>query len=276
MNRIDWTQLGGFPLDQNDLEYHYGGIEDAIKEMAKGFGAGYILRGCGITDLGALHYTIDPGVVVMNDGEVCVFDGVVNSLLSFGIDAMVYVPSDSLALGQSEVFEDLTNVNVYKVRKAILGLAAGSPPVSAPIRTTLRDRVKELLSYDLGAWHVLDDAGEPALQNGYTMGSGIHRVMFRKEPNGIVRLKGRLNATGVAGTDDIAFQLPVGFRPGPHVTAMLSKSSLIQPVSSSARGAFVRASDNVNPGAFVVHLDGGATVNDIFELSGFPTFFAEA
>ena len=59
-------------------------------------------------------------------------------------------------------------------------------------------------------WHVVGAAGEPAFQNGWTAVAGETPPAFRKDPLGVVSLRGTMRG-GAANT--AAFTLPAGYRP---------------------------------------------------------------
>jgi hypothetical protein len=61
-------------------------------------------------------------------------------------------------------------------------------------------------------WHEVGAPGEPQFQHGCkNLVSTEQTVRFYKDHEGVVHLEGRYS--GCASTGDIAFQLPVGFRP---------------------------------------------------------------
>jgi len=70
------------------------------------------------------------------------------------------------------------------------------------------------LPVTMDTWHVLNAAGEPALQNGWIPASGDSPPSFRKYPDGQVRIKGLLTkSSGNFTANELIFTMPVGYRP---------------------------------------------------------------
>ncbi|MEO8589489.1 MAG: hypothetical protein ABI432_08985 [Flavobacteriales bacterium] len=273
MDKLDTSLVGGFPFDLNDVEWLQNAIRGPFKGVADAFGPGYVLSGCEVTDLGAGTYAITAGWVVLL-GELFEYEGTAGTSLPGGIALYSFAADQTLDPSGVEVFEDISSQNAYIKRRAVLGITGVVPDMTPVVGMRLVDRITEMLAYEVpGPWHILDDPGEPALGGGYFQGSGAQRVMFRKEPGGIIRIKGILNAASVGVSNGVAFTLPAGFRPttGLPLTGVLVKPALLSPVNAH-RYAYLTSS-----GDFVVYLpvSDPADLVDIYNLANFPTFFAE-
>jgi len=105
--------------------------------------------------------------------------------------------------------------------------------------------------------------------------AGTPAPSYRKEQNGIVRLKGILNATGASDGDDTpAFVLPAGFRPNANVFGQLYAPDLPN-LSLIPRGF------GVTPSGLFAPLYPNPPVTaisslDVYNLSSFPPFYAES
>jgi hypothetical protein len=71
------------------------------------------------------------------------------------------------------------------------------------------------------SWHAVGGPGEPQFENGcHDIGlPNSANVRFYRDQIGIVHLEGLYN--GCSAENDIAFQLPAGFRPGPNLNFAL-------------------------------------------------------
>ncbi|MDE3185291.1 MAG: hypothetical protein KGM16_17905 [Bacteroidota bacterium] len=114
MNRIDLTQLGGFPLEQDTLKFMQDNAADAFSAIAKLCGDKTILTG--VVKTGSL---VSDGWIAYG-GELIKFVG--------GNYAAQVVISETAAVDQA-LFEDGSTKDVYFTKIATCG-AAGSFPFS--------------------------------------------------------------------------------------------------------------------------------------------------
>jgi len=114
------------------------------------------------------------------------------------------------------------------------GLVGGPPGPAGPAG-----------SVAIEAWHNVGNtgAGEPAFGTGCSAGSPIPQ--FRKDPNGIVRMRGMINVSGQ--TNPVIFTLPVGYRPEGDVRLVAPAAGATVPVLINTGGVITVFS----PGAWV-------------------------
>ena len=108
--RIDFTQLGGFPISQNSLAFLQQSFRDAFAGLAAYFGDYVILSG--VADLGANY---GDGWMAIN-GELVPFVG--------GTKASNVVITESVA---SKLFADGNTKNVWYTRTASCASSGGTP-----------------------------------------------------------------------------------------------------------------------------------------------------
>lgn len=73
----------------------------------------------------------------------------------------------------------------------------------------------------IGPWHIVGDAGEPALQNGWVLDVAQVPAQFALDDYGVVHVN-LADMSRSSGTGGTVFTLPIGFRPAYRtaVTAM--------------------------------------------------------
>jgi hypothetical protein len=113
MNRIDLSQLGGFPFTQKTLDFFQTYITDAFTAVGKLIGDKKIITG--VENVGG---TVSDGWVVI-DGELLFFQGG-----AVGTDVIVVETPDAV----QATFEDTTTKDVYFSRVATFGSGVGSFP----------------------------------------------------------------------------------------------------------------------------------------------------
>lgn len=115
--RIDFTQTGGFPLDQDVLKFMQESYRDALSAIAKMAGDRVIICGCELyTDdqqSGSTNQFISSGWIAVN-GELMQFEG--GEFFPF---VVIYETQSPLQ------FEDGQNKNVVFERKASVGGLTG-------------------------------------------------------------------------------------------------------------------------------------------------------
>lgn len=122
--RIDYTQLGGFPLTQDALDFMQQAYQEAIAALASLVGDGVIVSG--MTDNGS---TVTDGWIIWN-GELLPFQG--------GNKQTYFIIQD---ITGTEQFEDDSIKPVYFTRLARFGSGSGQIPFSALTRL---DRIASL------------------------------------------------------------------------------------------------------------------------------------
>lgn len=110
MNKIDFTNLGGFPLEQDTLKFSQDGNADLFSALANFFGDKAIISGVQV-----IGGNVTDGWIIYN-GEIIKFIGG-----AVGPDVVIIEQSSDA------VFEDQTVHGVYKTRFATIG-APGTFP----------------------------------------------------------------------------------------------------------------------------------------------------
>lgn len=158
MNKLNFSNTGGFPFDTNILDFMQDSYNllNAIGEIA---GNLTILKGCTVTGT-----SVSDGVVFIN-GEVLAFKG--------GTGSKVIIKEDVTQLP----FEDGSSKDVEKVRYATFGLASTSFLWSDFTRAQRAIVPRGLISMWSGAnipagWALCNgENGTPDLQNRFIMGA---------------------------------------------------------------------------------------------------------
>lgn len=278
MKHLDYTLIGGMPLELDDLEWEQQGIHGAFKGIVDAFHRNaitdneepYVLSGVKLspgTDPG--EWTITPGYIVFS-GVIYYYPGAVDQSLPGGPEAWGLTPATDLDPSGSEVFEDLVTRNAY-VRDAVtIASETPLPPLGFwrfHWGQRLEDRIRQMVALELpGEWNVVGGVGQPTFQNGFNHGSGDDRIQFRREPGNIVRLRGELR--GELSTGAVAFTLPVGFRPvgSVPIAVTLPRSS-----ESTLEHRVIRIYPN---GDVAVQFLTSVGVGDRFRLDGVPAYYA--
>lgn len=258
MNRTDYTQTGGHPLQLNDLDWSQAGLSEAIGHLAGSLrpGQNYILFGCeaSTTPSGAgYELTLTPGAVVI-DGEVCTVNA--QTLTLNDVDDDLWFTIESTFVAPSPVtYNSGQPKSVHEQRIAVL--QTGQRPLGIPdLKTypTTAEAIETLLYND--PWHQVGAAGEPAYNTGWA-GSAGFGLQFRKIPGKRVQLRGTVG-TSINALSSVC-TLPVGYRPAhprrltiPAIVQNLGRDILLTIASSGA----ILLSDDVSvlPGDY--YLDG--------------------
>lgn len=189
MNRIDFTQTGGFPLTQDTLNFLQNAYQTPLEGLGKfliGGAALGIVNGCTATG-----NTTSSGLIVYN-GELLPFTG--------GTTQATFLVRD---VPQNLIFQDGSSHAVMHKRYAEFGVGAGAVAWNAV-------RLDAAVLLPPEAWHVVTNTTTPALGSLFANDPNAP-LRYRKLPNGQVFVQGTLNRYA-AGSDTI-FTLPVGYRP---------------------------------------------------------------
>ncbi|WP_321321486.1 hypothetical protein [Labilibaculum sp.] len=161
MNKLNFSNTGGFPLDTNVLAFMQDAY-DLLNAMGELAGDLSILKGCAVTGS-----TVSDGVVYIN-GEVLAFKG--------GTGAQVIIKEDITELP----FEDGSSKEVEKVRYATFGIASTSYAWTNFIRVQRAIVPRGLISMWSGnlaslprGWSLCDGTNDtPDLRGRFIVGAG--------------------------------------------------------------------------------------------------------
>ncbi len=221
MKKHDFTQPGGFPLDQDELGYMRDGLNETVVALAmRGYDGvrPYVVYGCAMTRShtgGTIYnYTLSPGWVFyageLIEVEVCTVTGVDEATE----DAYAVITSSNANL---TYYDGLSKV--AKRRKAIVSLA--KHPVGTAGDAVKFAVLKHLLRWE---WQVVSAAATGITQyaNGFTV-SGSSPIKYRLNVfENVVDIVGVTDHGGLSVTADyVVFTLPTGHRPAEeHVYIM--------------------------------------------------------
>lgn len=280
MKHLNLTLVGGMPLELDDLEWEQKGIHDTFKGIVNAFHRNaitdtddpYVLSGIHMTEGSAPGlWNISPGAIVFG-GVVYIYPGVTDQSLPGGPEVWGLTPATENDPSGEEVFEDLVARNAYVKDAVSIASETPTPPAGfwrfGGWGQRIEDRIRQIVAVEEpGAWNIVNELGQPELQNAFNHGSGNDRVMFRQEPNGIVRLRGELRGESVAGTGSVlAFTLPEGYRPTGTIRVAVAKAS-----ASAIEQRVITIQSN---GQVHVQFLTAAEANDRFRLDAISTFFA--
>ena len=144
MNKLDYTQIGGWPLELDDFEFEQNGLDDAFEGITGIFGVadddGYILSGA--LQSGSPTVSVTAGFFVLN-GEVFAVPAHTYEVAGGG-ETSFWQIQDTADPAGDEIFEDTVTRSTYRKREAIIITNSSPPGTFTPaIAPTVFDKLKE-------------------------------------------------------------------------------------------------------------------------------------
>lgn len=129
MNKLQSTDLGGIPLEWDDLRWESDAIREALLNLVKGFSeqaySNMVIWGCDVS--GAGHTA---GAVLLN-GEICTVDALA-TLPTPGVGQVLHFQlTETDDPSGTETMQNGSVTNQYKIRKAVV--VASNTPGSNPL-----------------------------------------------------------------------------------------------------------------------------------------------
>lgn len=206
MKKIDWSNLGGYPLAQDDLEHLSDGVIEVLNALAKGLQTTkFVITGCAITrtlSSGTVYdYAVAAGWVYFDGRPIRV-----PAMSLTGVDesthkVMLEVVDDSAPL----TFEDLTTPNVLMDEHIIL-----ASYVTATIEGSTKFNLSGLVSNE---W-------KTPTYSGTYIADVSNPVQYRKNlRDNSISLRGLTDNSvpGSVTSEDVIFVLPTGYRPSEEI-----------------------------------------------------------
>jgi hypothetical protein len=129
MNKVNWIELGGAPIRNDDWKFDQDAVRDALKGVSSFLGANALLNGCVPSPSGGGH-VFTSGYVLIN-GEV-LFVPAVTAPIPFDEDGNYFQIQESNVSPDGDiVMENGNAVNIYKQRIAVIGYDSDSLPPNA-------------------------------------------------------------------------------------------------------------------------------------------------
>lgn len=139
MNKVNWLELGGAPLRNDDWDFEAQAVRDALKGLASVLGANALLSGCVPSPSGG--GTVFTEGYVLLSGEVCYVPAVVSPIVFDEDNNYFKLVESDVSLDGEVVMENGNNANIYKRRVANLVYDAGGiPPNSVDWLTAYNNR----------------------------------------------------------------------------------------------------------------------------------------
>lgn len=236
MNKIDWTQTGGFPLRQDRLKFMQDGIAEAFSHLGRGpkialsydsnqkpiFVNSYILHGCKVSDNGDGSASVAAGAIFHN-GEVLAVEPHTLSLS---------VASYPLYFFDLEVTDDPAGVKEYfdggshatqKIRQAKLGYevypdagawlgAAISKPLTHVTLGNNSSVFTSTMDFNLSYGSEINTGNLPAGGGKWHI-SHAGKLLYWRNANGLVTVTCSLIPVSGESISGLLCTLPNGFRP---------------------------------------------------------------
>lgn len=115
MNKIDFTQTGGFPIEQDVFASMQNSYQEGLKELSKIGGNNYILSGCSVIPALGINIQYSSGVMVLNN-EIIAFQG---QTFAWGTPVPTHVIIEETVINRN--YEDGMSRPVFRNRVAKLG-----------------------------------------------------------------------------------------------------------------------------------------------------------
>lgn len=131
MNKVNWLQLGGAPIRNDDWQFEADAVREAIKGLGSILGDNALLSGCEPSLVGT-QFTFSAGYVLIS-GEVYYVPAVTTPINFDGVHNYFQINESSVTPEGDVVMEDTMPANIYRQRIALLVYdLSGTPPNSIP------------------------------------------------------------------------------------------------------------------------------------------------
>jgi hypothetical protein len=262
--------LGGHKYSLNDYEHLQNSFKELTKSLIKSINGGtvdekIILYGCVITNHGSGNYSHTEGAIYYN-GIVYLVDALVSPTLFTGVPKWGIITT--YGVDNPVQYRDNSVHDVHVDERLKLYNNAASEGLFEITDTSIK-KLSDIVKADnkvsvlSDQWHYIGDVGEIPFEFGWSNRfTSSTKVKYIKDVAGNVHVIGVLRA-GTNITSNMAFRLPVGYRP--TETNYLSRVFMGY-ADGGSTVVLAYATIDLNGGVYIYRIDGGNVANDTFYL----------